>query len=103
MKNQPNRIFLNTGIEGSDKGVDFQKLAFVTWADRNVCGNDLEYLSKAHLKRVLLARLNKYRSQLSDLTRGKLGRTSSPQRQSAIHEKTALIQELKYLIDKLDV
>ncbi len=103
MKNQPNRIYLNTGIQGSDKGVDFQKLTYVTWADHNVHGNDLEYLSKAHLKRVLMARLNKYRSQLSDLTRRKLGRTSSPQRQSAIHEKTVLIQELKYLMDKLDV
>lgn len=103
MKNQPNKIYLNTGIQGSDKGVDFKKLFYVTWADHNVHGNDLEYLSKSHLKRVLLARLNKYRSQLSDLTRSKLGRTSTPQRQSAIHEKTVLIQELKYLMDKLDV
>ena len=103
MKNQPKEIYLHTGIQGSDKGVDFKRCAFVSWSTDNIYDSDLPYLAKTHLKRVLLARLNKYRSQLSDLTRGKFDRGSSPQRQAATHEKAVLIQELKYLIGKLDV
>lgn len=40
MKNQPKGIYLHTGIRGSDKGVDFRRCAFITWADHNVHGND---------------------------------------------------------------
>lgn len=62
----------------------------------------LEYLSKAHLKRVLLARLNRYRSELVRLQAPKMDKTT-PMCREAIHEKTALIHELKYLMNKLGI
>lgn len=34
MKNQPNKIYLNTGIEGSDKGIDFKKLFYELIAEK---------------------------------------------------------------------
>jgi hypothetical protein len=102
VKNQPKEIYLHTGIQGSDKGMDFKRCAFITWSDDRIYASDLEYVSKYHLKRVLLARLNKYRSELVRLQAPKMDKTT-PMCREAIHEKTVLIQELKYLIDKLDV
>lgn len=34
MRNQPNRVFLNTGIEGSDRGVDFKKIFYELIAEK---------------------------------------------------------------------
>jgi hypothetical protein len=47
MKNQPNKIFLQVGLEKEGSVEDFNSLAtdFVTWESERIYSDDLEYVS----------------------------------------------------------
>lgn len=60
MKNQPNKIYLQTGCDDCE---DFKELVRdeITWSEDNIHGNDLEYFSKEYILSVLLSRRRKLR------------------------------------------
>lgn len=46
MKNIPNKIYLNLGLQEDSADIDFDELSEVTWSKDKVDANDIEYVRK---------------------------------------------------------
>ena len=46
MKNIPNKIYLNLGLQEGSADIDFDELSEVTWSKDKVDADDIEYVRK---------------------------------------------------------
>lgn len=46
MKNIPDRIYLNLGLEEDSTDIDFKELYDVTWSEDKIDADDIEYVRK---------------------------------------------------------
>lgn len=89
MKNQPNKIFLQVGLEEEGALVDFNNLStdFITWESERIYSDDLEYLAVSSV----LARIKELESRKFNLMAGANEITN-------FNMHSAVLNELKNLI-----
>jgi hypothetical protein len=69
MKNQPNKIFLQTGLEDCGETCsDFDELYMVSWCANKIYSDDLEYISSNFI-RAEIDKLKDYANSSDDYER----------------------------------
>lgn len=66
MKNIPEKIYLQTGLEGLDPDIDFNNLSGVTWCIDKLGLNDIEYVLSQHVQSELSKKIEQIKKELND-------------------------------------